>query len=95
MFLKQRRDVNDGLGTDARFKDPKGVAVDSSGNVYVADYGNHIIRKIDSNGNVTTLAGQAGVTGSNDGQGADPSSDNQGQRQGFSIHFGEQSSSVQ
>ena len=42
--------------------------MDSSGNVYVADYDNHLIRRIDSSGNVTTLAGQAGP-GSTDGQG--------------------------
>jgi len=36
----------DGVGTDARFNEPSGVAVDSSGNVYVADKNNHRIRKI-------------------------------------------------
>ena len=39
-------------------------AVDSSGNVYVADYGNHMIRKITSAGNVTTFAGKASTLGS-------------------------------
>ena len=47
----------DGAGSVARFDNPTGVAVDSEGNVYVADLGNHRIRKIDSGGNVTTLAG--------------------------------------
>ncbi len=47
----------DGLGTSARFNWPKGVAVDGKGNVYVADDQNHRIRKIDTNGNVTTVAG--------------------------------------
>jgi sugar lactone lactonase YvrE len=45
------------------------VAVDSSGNVYVSDAGNNTIRKISSAGAVTTLAGQAGVSGTQDGTG--------------------------
>src|SRR6266566_2177991 len=53
----------------AQFNEPYGVAADTSGNVYVADSANHIIRKIDSNGSVSTLAGQAGNPGSADGTG--------------------------
>jgi sugar lactone lactonase YvrE len=56
-------------GTAATFYDPVGVAVDSSGNVYVAEYGNNDIRKITSGGVVTTLAGQAGVTGATNATG--------------------------
>jgi len=41
----------------AEFDDPNGIAVDQSGNAYVADYGNDAIRKLDQSGNVTTLAG--------------------------------------
>ncbi len=61
----------DGTGAAALFDTPKAVAVDSSGNVYVADSVNHTIRKITPAGVVTTLAGKAGETGSTDGPGAD------------------------
>lgn len=60
----------DAKGTAARFYYPIGVAVDSSGIVYVADSFNHTIRKIATDGTVTTLAGQAGAIGTNDGAGS-------------------------
>jgi len=47
----------DGTGSKASFYLPIGVAVDSNGNVYVADSGNHLIRKITPAGVVSTLAG--------------------------------------
>ncbi len=60
----------DGTGTAASFNFPMGVAVDSSGNVYVGDNSNHMIRKITSAGVVTTLAGLTnGGSGSADGTG--------------------------
>jgi sugar lactone lactonase YvrE len=61
----------DGTGADARFKQPYGVAVDGDGNLYVADMGNHTVRKVTPAGVVTTLAGTAGSSGSTDGTGAD------------------------
>jgi hypothetical protein len=61
----------DGAGTAARFNGPAGVAVDSAGNVYVADSGNGTIRKVTPTGVVTTLAGLAGSQGSADGTGSD------------------------
>jgi len=55
-------------GTDtATFNSPLGVATDQSGNVYVADYGNDLIRKITPTGVVSTVAGKPGVSGSADG----------------------------
>ncbi|MEZ4364381.1 MAG: NHL repeat-containing protein [Kofleriaceae bacterium] len=61
----------DGTGAAARFAFPLGVAVDSAGNVYVADQGNSTIRKVTAAGVVTTLAGTAGMPGSADGTGAE------------------------
>ncbi|MBL9113665.1 MAG: SUMF1/EgtB/PvdO family nonheme iron enzyme [Verrucomicrobiaceae bacterium] len=60
----------DGTGMAASFYSPEGVAVDTTGNVYVADYANHTIRKITPAGVVTTLAGSAGQVGFTDGTGA-------------------------
>jgi len=47
----------DGTGTAASFNNPNGIAIDATGNLYIADLSNHRIRKINSVGEVTTLAG--------------------------------------
>ena len=59
----------DGTGVAAQFDKPKGVAVDTLGNVYVGDSNNHRVRKVTAAGVVTTLAGQA-YNGFADGTGA-------------------------
>ncbi len=53
-----------------QLKSPVGVAVDSQGNVYVADHDNHAIRKIAPEGTLSTLAGMPGESGSRDGEGS-------------------------
>src|SRR5206468_281196 len=49
------------------FSSPAGLALDGAGNLYVADSGNAVIRKVTPAGVVTTVAGQAGKTGHADG----------------------------
>jgi uncharacterized repeat protein (TIGR01451 family) len=58
----------DGVGTAAKFNVPNGVVVDASGNVYVTDAKNFLIRKITPGGSVSTLAGS--TEGYADGTGA-------------------------
>ena len=60
----------DGQGTNAQFYLPEGIAVDASGNVYVADTLNHTIREVTPAGLVTTYAGTAGNFGDTDGAGS-------------------------
>src|SRR5215831_10258498 len=62
---------NETVGSVARFFGLCGVAVDNSGNIYVADGFNQVVRKVAPAGVVTTLAGQAGSYGTADGTGSD------------------------
>ena len=64
----KKRGFLDGQGGEALFRDPVDIAIDKEGNVYVADQGNHSIRKISPGGVVTTLAG-GGTAGYSDGAG--------------------------
>jgi sugar lactone lactonase YvrE len=58
---------SDGAGAAASFNAPQGLVTDTAGNLYVADTGNNTIRIVGASGSVLTLAGTAGVAGSNDG----------------------------
>lgn len=53
----------DGLATAAALNTPADVAVDALGNVYIADTMNSCIRKVDTQGQITTAAGQCGKRG--------------------------------
>jgi len=62
---------DDGNATDATLEYPMGVAVDGAGNIYIADYDNHTVRKVDSaTGIITTVAGIMGESGSSGDNGA-------------------------
>src|SRR5665213_2843567 len=50
-----------GAATSAGLNNPKGIAVDSSGNLYIADERNNRIRKVNTSGIITTVAGNGGV----------------------------------
>lgn len=63
--------ATDGIGGAARFNGPAGLALDSAGNVYVADEFNYVIRKITPAGQVSTFAGAPGISASTDGGAGD------------------------
>lgn len=63
----------DGTLASALFSYPRGIAIDTAGNLYITEIGNHLIRKITPSGEVTTVAGTQGVPGSLDGTGINAS----------------------
>ena len=56
-----------GVATAANVKTPYGVAVDASGDLYIADYGNYCVRKVDTNGIIETVSGIGSAAFSGDG----------------------------
>ena len=50
-----------GPAVEAQLAEPRGVAVDRWGNLYIADTGNHRIRRVDASGTITTVAGIGGA----------------------------------
>ena len=60
----------DGVGTAARFSNPRSITVDSAGNLYIVDFSASVVRRIATDGTVTTIAGQAGSSGTADGTGS-------------------------
>lgn len=60
----------DAFGVSARFSVPLAVAADAAGNLWIADTGNHVIRRVTPAGDVVTIAGEPGVAGFADGPGS-------------------------
>ena len=56
---------DEGPASEAQLRDPRTVAVDGEGNLYIADVGNQRIRKVDATGTITTVAGtgESGFSG--------------------------------
>lgn len=52
-----------GPATSAKFNTPNGIAVDSQNNIYIADERNNVVRKVTADGVISTVAGQAGISG--------------------------------
>ena len=53
--------------TSAELNNPLGVAVDGTGNLYIVDYGNSVVRKVNNGGIISTIAGTGGFGYSGDG----------------------------
>lgn len=56
-----------GPATSAEFAGPYSVTVDNAGNIYIADHGNHRVRKVNTAGTISTVAGTGGASGTGDG----------------------------
>jgi len=57
-----------GLATNVKLNSPQAVAVDSAGNLFIADYGNHVIRRVSTNGTISTVAGNGNYGYTGDGR---------------------------
>ncbi len=68
--LLQGAGSRDGEGVAAQFNQPGGAVQDGAGTIFVADTGNHTIRRVTQQGSVSTFAGRAGLAGNTDGTGA-------------------------
>ena len=65
-----------GPAVSAAFAGPYSVTLDSAGNAYISDYGNHRVRKVDTSGVITTIAGAGGASAGTNGDGGPPLSAN-------------------
>ncbi|MBI1224933.1 MAG: T9SS type B sorting domain-containing protein [Bacteroidetes bacterium] len=63
--------TSNGLALSSTFGNPTGIEIDAFGNLYVADHLTNIIRKVSTDGFVTTVAGMAYIPGDADGTGTD------------------------
>lgn len=72
-----------GKATDARFNNPRAVATDNDGNLYIADMRNHVIRKVNPNGIINTVAGNG--TAGNSGVGGPATAGQLAQPTGMTI----------
>ena len=64
---EEGRGGDGGPATEARLDKPRGVAVDAAGNLYIADSDNHLVRRVDPSGTITTIAGTGDRGFSGDG----------------------------
>jgi sugar lactone lactonase YvrE len=62
-----KKGSSDGIGSEAKFNGPNGIAISGDGTIYVTDTGNNLIRKISPDGSVKTIAGKVGKAGSKNG----------------------------
>jgi sugar lactone lactonase YvrE len=60
--IDQADDGDGRAATKAQLAGPNGIAVDSAGNLYIADTGNNRIRKVTTNGIISTVAGKRGAS---------------------------------
>lgn len=75
-----------GPATQAQLRGPQGIGLDGAGNLYIADGGNNVVRKVDTAGVITTVAGNPSAPfGGNFGDGGPATSANIGFVQGLAV----------